>query len=308
MHPPRRLIVFFLALCFNRHAYSQDTYPNGERSDKELAEWEKRPNATGSWPFYGVDVSVPMLNPPDPNVYGEGNGWSFDIVSGFNVSGLTAGNNNPTKIRVTGPENAFEVKNSTNASADYNVCMHIFRRPAWSVDQAKKLLEDKEGSCNGVVSDQCLRELKQRAESSGCRTGAFDMDEPESCRGVTDGLGDRSWTDLTPALAKSVNGTKPSIPVYISYTIPLHESTNSRFAHTYDEAMNQVFMMLLAYKYDDGRNRSDYSAFRCIHANNIAEGSREPGIPAESWSNRLLWSFPSIAAGMALTLVISLWT
>lgn len=192
MEASPRLLILLLALGFNQQAEAKFNRFSGlsERAIIQarnettilLDDAVQHPNATGRWPIIGIDVSKPLLDHPTTEDYGHGNGWSIDIAVATNVSTEGVTNSNPSRILLKAPENAFEDLNSTtNAINNYSVCAVTWFTNSWTLGEIKKLNEDVDGSCNGVISTECIKDLKQTLAGQPCsRTSSFT--KPESCK------------------------------------------------------------------------------------------------------------------------------
>ncbi|KAK1483010.1 hypothetical protein CABS01_02746 [Colletotrichum abscissum] len=140
------------------------------------------PNATGTWPINGIDVTEPLLNPPADD-YGPGNGWSINIAVATNISadGISTSVSNPAVISLEGPENAFQGLNSTtNYTENYDICSFAWFENVWTVKELEKLQDDVNGTCNGVISEECIKETKEALVRQPCSTFR-SFEKPKSC-------------------------------------------------------------------------------------------------------------------------------
>lgn len=151
----------------------------------------KEPNATGSWPIVGIDLSKPLVNPPDSTLYGRGNGWSIEVKVATNrTNGDTpkeepernaVWNINPVTIDLEGPKNAFE---AGNVSSNYSFCSYVWNgiSDPYTKKDLETLDEDTDGSCNGWISNMCIEDLKQAARTARCNSTSGDLiHKPDSC-------------------------------------------------------------------------------------------------------------------------------
>ncbi|KAJ0163093.1 hypothetical protein CTA2_3531, partial [Colletotrichum tanaceti] len=140
----------------------------------------RHPNATGSWPIHGIDVTKPMRDPPSDE-YGRGNGWTIDIAVATNITTDPGSRSNPQDLSLKAPANAFsETDLTANATEHYDVCSFMWWGNRWSTDDMEKLHQDADGSCNGVISESCIADLRETLLGASCSiNGAYRS--PESC-------------------------------------------------------------------------------------------------------------------------------
>ncbi|KZL71022.1 hypothetical protein CT0861_10107, partial [Colletotrichum tofieldiae] len=228
------------------------------------------PNATGSWPFRGIDVTKPMVDVPSDEV-GQGNGWSINIAVATNVSGSRSNPErriNPHYIYLQAPENAFEnSESSLTSSHNWETCAIAWIGNRWSVEEIEKLHQDPDGSCNDVVSDDCVADMKLAVLENGCNL--WSRQQPESCPGALS-----SVMVLTTSLELSPN--KSTYGISEGWWSPTSNLSEEAVRDAYDEAVTTVYPVMLLYYYEDDEIHSSYSVFRCVLANNITEGSRQP--------------------------------
>ncbi|KAK1622833.1 hypothetical protein BDP81DRAFT_333384 [Colletotrichum phormii] len=240
------------------------------------------PNATGTWPINGIDVTKPLLDPPSDD-YGPGNGWSINIAIATNITAdkISTSALNPAVITLEVPENAFQgVNSSTNYTENYDICSFAWFENVWTVEELEKLQDDVNGFCNGIISDECIKETKEVLGGNV----TFNMPNGTS---TNEGSSSQLFGIWGPYSNRSEAGLRDA----------------------YDTALTNVYPLLLTYTYEDGETRSNYSVFRCVHANNIVEGSREPGSfgsNRRSSAVRSSWSTCSAVVGMLLSFSLTM--
>ncbi|KAF9872058.1 hypothetical protein CkaCkLH20_10395 [Colletotrichum karsti] len=290
MLPSRQILSSFLILgpgLVQAHITSRTV---SARNTPE--EWEKHPTATGSWPIYGIDISRPLTSTPDANAYGQGNGWSIDVAVTYNwTENPFSRSKNRYGVTLTAPEKPFEVLDASNSSAGYQMCNQVWFKTTWSAEQRKKLAEDVDGSCNGVIPDDCVRDLTQSLKDEGC---GDDVDRPASCDAVFQDAG-VVRSDPVSSFANALDKASPSFKLAGASSDPTAESEHGELEQTYDEAVAQVFAVLLLWEYDDGENKSDYSVFRCVRATDV-------GAPSSSFRQTV--SLGLVALGVLVALGI----
>ncbi|KAK1721238.1 uncharacterized protein BDZ83DRAFT_784837 [Colletotrichum acutatum] len=256
------------------------------------------PNATGSWPIFGIDVSKPLSENPTNNEFGQGNGWSIDVAVATNVSGGIVSNSNPSKITLDSSDNPVERGNITDG---YRICSYVWWQMSWTENKIKKLNDDSQGSCGGVIPQNCIDDLKETAAKIQC-DGSLEsslygigFDIPASCRNLTEEF-------MSNASASSHTLFQSTAP----YNLPGNES-NTR--QVYDYAVTQVWPVMLSYSYAEENAVSNYTVFRCVRANNITAGSRSPesfgNRPSSSTQHRS--SFAGLFVGLLVTTIVSSW-
>ncbi|KAE9571867.1 hypothetical protein CGMCC3_g11958 [Colletotrichum fructicola] len=277
----------------------------------------KEPNATGSWPIVGIDLSKPLVNPPDSTLYGRGNGWSIEVKVATNrTNGDTpkeepernaVWNINPVTIDLEGPENAFE---AGNVSSNYSFCSYVWNgiSDPYTKKDLETLDEDTDGSCNGWISNMCIEDLKQAARTARCNSTTGDLiHKPDSCGKKIDPLSYliRNLTNQTEATAN--NDTGPVYSLYSWVAGIFNASDEKETNDSYNEALTRVWPVILSFNYDDGENQTDYQVFRCVRANNVVQGSREPDGFGDrpNMAGTLEWSVSTMALGLGISLGIS---
>lgn len=155
-----------------------------QNSSSILTESLLNPNATGSWPIFGIDVSKPLSETPTNNEFGHGNGWSIDVVVAMNVSGGIVSNSNPSKISLESSDNPVERGNATDG---YRICSYVWWQMSWTENKIKKLNDDNQGSCGGVIPQNCIDDLRETAAKVQCDSSlesslyGIGFDIPASC-------------------------------------------------------------------------------------------------------------------------------
>ncbi|OBR15092.1 hypothetical protein CH63R_00272 [Colletotrichum higginsianum IMI 349063] len=274
----RRLIPYALMVSLGAQAEAGEDSPPGlpplpdrtNRTSNNVRDAVVHANATGSWPFRGIDITKPMDHPPDDEV-GEGNGWSINIAVATNTTSNTGSSSqprgNPQYIYINAPEDAFENPDSASTSPeDWTTCAVVWLGNRWSVEEIEQLHQDPDGACNEVISEECISGLRQKLLDTGCWLWGGEL--PEGCPGAVSDV-----MVMTNTLEFSAE--KHSYEVSASPG-PHSNLTEVGLRAAYDEALTKVFPMMLLYQYDDGEVKSDYTVFRCILASNVTEGSREP--------------------------------
>ncbi|KAK1963221.1 hypothetical protein LY78DRAFT_683443 [Colletotrichum sublineola] len=286
----QKALAFLLALGLSRYARAGASHvPNGDRRPLQIRQDNStrnpidaaltHPNATGTWPINGIDLTKPLLNPPTDD-YGPGNGWSINIAVATNVSVEAAPGNprpiaNPVRITIEGPGNVLEDSSTTaNVYNHYEVCSFTWFRNSWTVEEMEKLQRDVNGSCNGVVSEGCIQDIREGLEGKPCGDSS-SLNKPESCQSLLGPAGLESET-ITINLPNAQSADKRSITNLFESRAPYANTSEAGVRDVYNEAITNVYPMLLFFNYDNGETRSNYSVFRCIRANNVAEGSRQP--------------------------------
>lgn len=96
---------------------------NNNDTNKSIDDAMRHPNATGSWPIHGVDVTKPLRDPPSDE-YGRGNGWTIDIAVATNITITDSESRfNIRELNLKVPDNAFSgTDQSVNATEHYDVC------------------------------------------------------------------------------------------------------------------------------------------------------------------------------------------
>ncbi|KAK1977839.1 hypothetical protein LZ30DRAFT_801904 [Colletotrichum cereale] len=281
MSPTQKLLAFLLAANLGWHAEAGASHvPNGHgqaaiqvRQDNSsrtsIDDALKHPNATGTWPINGIDLTKPLVNPPTDDS-GPGNGWSIDIAVATNISkvfGSRPSVANPVRITLEGPGTVLEDASTTASVYDhYEVCSFTWYSNSWTVEELEKLQQDADGSCNGVVSEECVQGIRKGLAGKPCGQPS-PSNIPDSCPsliGPASSSGGRAF-----AFQRSVTNLFGSWGPYAN-------TSEADVRDVYDEAVTNVYPMLLTFNYDNGETRSNYSVFRCVRANNIAEGSRQP--------------------------------
>ncbi|KAJ0149807.1 hypothetical protein CTA2_517 [Colletotrichum tanaceti] len=72
----------------------------------------------------------------------------------------------------TAPEDAFENPGSAPTSSedcDWTTCAVVWLGNRWSVEEVEQLHQDPDGSCNQVVTEECISGLSQQLLGSGLR-------------------------------------------------------------------------------------------------------------------------------------------
>ncbi|OHE94884.1 hypothetical protein CORC01_09803 [Colletotrichum orchidophilum] len=267
------------------------------------------PNATGTWPINGIDVTKPLLDPPSDD-YGPGNGWSINIAVATNISweNDSTSVSNPAVITLEAPDNAFEGANSsTNYTENYQVCSFAWITNVWTIKDLEKFQDDVNGSCNGVISDECINDIKAALTGKPC-SSFTSFDRPKSCHRALNNPSS-FITNVTFNLPNGTSAAEGSSSHLFGNWPPYSNRSEVALRNAYDEALTNVYPVLLAYSYEDGENRSNYSVFRCIRANNIVEGSHKPdsfGDNRRSSAGRVSGSTTSAVTGMLLFSVILL--
>ncbi|KAF4781628.1 hypothetical protein HER10_EVM0001352 [Colletotrichum scovillei] len=267
------------------------------------------PNATGRWPINGIDVTEPLLDPPTDD-YGPGNGWSIDIAVATNISAddISTSVSNPAVITLEGPENAFQSLNSTtNYTENYDICSFAWFENVWTVKELEKLQDDVNGTCNGVISEDCIKETKEALVRQPCSTFR-SFEKPKSCpQALSSPSSFRR--NVTFDLHNGNSTNEGSSSHLFGIWGPYSNRSEAGLRDAYDTALTNVYPVLLAYNYEDGETRTNHSVFRCIRANNIVDGSREPdsfGSNRRSSAGRVCWSKASAMISMLLSLSLTM--
>ncbi|WYZ35133.1 hypothetical protein EsH8_I_001409 [Colletotrichum jinshuiense] len=320
MEASPRLLILLLALGFNQQAEAKFNHFSGlsERAIIQarnettilLDDAVQHPNATGRWPIIGIDVSKPLLDHPTTEDYGHGNGWSIDIAVATNVSTEGVTNSNPSRILLKAPENAFaDLNSTTNAINNYSVCAVTWFTNTWTLGEIKKLNEDVDGSCNGVISTECIKDLKQTLAGQPCsRTSSFT--KPESCKDALSSFSAFQSNVTFNFTEEASHSSNSSFRLFGSYVPYNNKSDEANTRDIYDQALTNVYPVLLTYNYDDGQRQDNYSVFHCVRANNIVEGSRKPetfGSYRRNSAGRATGSLFSLVVGIFVSVVITDW-
>ncbi|KAK6209740.1 hypothetical protein QIS74_11324 [Colletotrichum tabaci] len=95
----------------------RDNSNNNNNTNESIDDATRHPNATGSWPIHGIDVTKPLRDPP-PDEYGRGNGWTIDIAVATNITTTDSeSRSNPQDLNLKAPDNAFsETDQMVNAT------------------------------------------------------------------------------------------------------------------------------------------------------------------------------------------------
>ncbi|KAK7450351.1 hypothetical protein Landi51_05422 [Colletotrichum acutatum] len=267
------------------------------------------PNATGRWPINGIDVTEPLLDPPTDD-YGPGNGWSINIAIATNISAddVSTSVSNPAVITLEGPENTFQgLNSSTNYTENYDICSFAWFENVWTVKELEKLQDDVNGTCNGVVSEDCIKEIKEALVRQPCRTFR-SFEKPKNCPQALESPSSFR-RNVTFDLPDGTSTNESSSSHLFGIWGPYSNRSEAGLRDAYDTALTNVYPMLLAYTYEDGETRSNYSVFRCVRANNIVEGSREPdsfGSNRRSSAGRVSWSKASALISMLLSFSLTM--
>ncbi|KAG7049995.1 hypothetical protein JMJ77_0012751 [Colletotrichum scovillei] len=280
-----------------------------QNSSSILTESLSNPNATGSWPIFGIDVSKPLSETPTNNEFGHGNGWSIDVAVATNVSGGIVSNSNPSKISLESSDNPVERGNATDG---YRICSYVWWQMSWTENTIKKLNDDNQGSCGGVIPQNCIDDIRETAAKVQCDSSlesslyGIGFDIPASCSDsmayTTAERRNLTTEFISNASASSHTLFQSTAP----YNIPGNDS-NTR--QVYDYAVTQVWPVMLSYSYTEGSAVSNYTVFRCVRANNITAGSRSPesfgNRPSSSTQHRS--SFAGLFVGLLVATIVSSW-
>ncbi|KAK6209741.1 hypothetical protein QIS74_11325 [Colletotrichum tabaci] len=137
----------------------------------------------------------------------------------------------------------------------------------------EKLHQDADGSCNGVIPESCIADLREKLPGASCSMpGAYKT--PESCPEYLS-----PSFSITASMAFRAN--KSTYHIGGNWG-PYTNGSEELIREAYDQAVTNVYPVMLVYKYNDGEVQSNYTVFRCVRANQIAEGSRQP----EAFGNR----------------------
>lgn len=190
----RRLIPYALMASLGVQAEAGEDSPPGlpplpdrtNRTSNNVRDAVVHANATGSWPFRGIDITKPMDHPPDDEV-GQGNGWSINIAVATNTTSNTGSSSqprgNPQYIYINAPEDAFENPDSASTSPeDWTTCAVVWLGNRWSVEEIEQLHQDPDGSCNEVISEECISGLREKLLGRGCWLWSGEL--PEGCPGA----------------------------------------------------------------------------------------------------------------------------
>ncbi|KAF9869746.1 hypothetical protein CkaCkLH20_12789 [Colletotrichum karsti] len=276
----RHALYALLSLSQGNLTHAYDHIPVSEYGSLQLRDiWNdssiipnavKAPNATGSWPILGIDLSEPLLSPPDSEAYGQSNGWSIEVKIAANRTNgdvpredpdrYAVWNINPFTIDLVGPENAYK---AGNISGNYSVCSYTWNaaKDSYTKKDIEQLQQDNNGSCNGWIPEQCIQDLKSKAREVGCSRDKQDWaSAPESCTTKLD------WPGTSPHNLNFTNNTETdeetSYPKFnlFKWTAggQFNASDEKETEDSYDQALTSFWPVLLSYNYDDGENRSDY--------------------------------------------------
>jgi hypothetical protein len=257
------------------------------------------PNATGIWEFHGVDISRSSESWPDPNLdyVPGGNGWSFEMKTATNVTIQDGSIANPSAIYLHAPEDAFGLD---SIDPSYSACVYVWDEGTRTEETLAAIEMDSDGLCSGVVSERCIEKIKGLSKELPCGRGAQRIMTPDECG---DALGTRGsqgtfslFSILTYIYMCVCVCNEANMYLWCSafeaYTIQdLQDAADGEttklygqifpFAHpgnesdidlSYDTALTGWLPVLLTYQYEG----EAYSVFRCLHTNNIEDGSREP--------------------------------
>ncbi|KAI3539708.1 hypothetical protein CSPX01_08664 [Colletotrichum filicis] len=209
------------------------------------------PNATGTWPINGIDVTEPLLNPPADD-YGPGNGWSINIAVATNISadGISTSVSNPAVITLEGPENAFQGLNSTtNYTENYDICSFAWFENVWTVKELEKLQDDVNGTCNGVISEECIKETKEALVRQPCSTFR-SFEKPKSCpQALSSPSSFRR--NVTFDLPNGTSTDESSSSHLFGIWGPYSNRSEAGLHDAYDTALTNVYPVLLAYNYGE---------------------------------------------------------
>ena len=146
------------------------TSGNNNTSSGGLPDYLNPPNATGSYDIPGFDLSKPYDAATSNQT-----GWTLDIAvaASREVEGVTKDDyrGNPTYLSITTPENAFE---STDFDSGWSICGNF-----WDIredDLQAKFLGDN-GTCESVLSDECIEDLRRQAASFSSCPNNIEIDE-----------------------------------------------------------------------------------------------------------------------------------
>ncbi|KAK1691141.1 hypothetical protein BDP55DRAFT_318280 [Colletotrichum godetiae] len=267
------------------------------------------PNATGSWPIFGIDLSKPPSEPPRNNEFGQGNGWSINVAVATNVSQGTMSNSNPSRISLDASDTPLA---SGNVSDGYRVCSYVWWQMGWTENEIKILHDDSEGSCGGVIPQNCIHDIRETAAKVQCDSSlesplyGIGFNIPTSC---SDSMAytTAERKNLTTELMS--NGSDFSYTLFQSIAPYNVVGNDSDTREVYDYAVTQVWPVMLSYSYTEESGTSNYTVFRCVRANNITAGSRLPesfGNRPSSWA-QVESSFASLFVGLLVATIVSNW-
>ncbi|KAL0929718.1 uncharacterized protein CTRU02_215361 [Colletotrichum truncatum] len=249
-----------------------------------------------------------MLDPPDDE-YGKGNGWSINMAVATNITDPDDSNSVsfPSMITLQGPANPFANVNATEDDLkSYKICSFVWWTNGWSVQDLEKLHQDVDGSCNGVISADCIKDIRETSVDRVCTTVA-SFETPKSCHDVLRSPLPLS-RDLTFKLSdKNMTQNGPSIDLFGGWG-PYSNSSEDWVRDTYDQALTNVYPVLLTYKYGNGETSTNHSVFRCVRANNIVAGSRTPdtfGRFRRSSGHRARWPVCSVVVALIFSVSIT---
>lgn len=186
------LVILWVLSFVNRSCASKSQFSHlwpradtvVQNSSSILTDSLLNPNATGSWPIFGIDLSKPLSETPTNDEFGQGNGWSIGVAVATNVSRGTESNSNPSKISLDASDNSFERGNVTDG---YRICSYVWWQMSWTENKIKKLNDDSQGSCGGVIPQNCINDLKEIAAKVQCDSSlesplyGIGFDIPTSC-------------------------------------------------------------------------------------------------------------------------------
>lgn len=139
----------------------------------------RAPNATGSWPIKGVDLSRGWAG--KDSLIDEG--WELFTSYWAGLDNDGNGTYNPSRTWLRVPPDTFS---GDEVDENWAVCIYHVDNVRWSEEDAQKMWdEDDDGDCAGLVSQECIDDMIEIAESSGHECH-MNYPTPDSCDGILD--------------------------------------------------------------------------------------------------------------------------
>lgn len=257
-------------------------------------------NATGQFSIPSVDLTKPWAGNDS-----FGDDWNIYAAA---FAGLPASENTvsfPTSQWLRIPEDSFE---GDEIDQGWSICSYPFFSFSWFRESLEEAQDDPDGDCAGTIPQQCIDELLARTNSlEGCRDSWGDSESSiDSCDGLTFfGLYDfnvspfdhQNIADKLTQRVSSDNGTAISL---LGKILPYARADNQTMRdEVYDRAISDVIPYIISYKYQTREKVESHSVFKCVRANNIADGSREPESVGKVPSSGNAVGIPAMLIGIA---------
>ncbi|KAH6684822.1 hypothetical protein F5X68DRAFT_192001 [Plectosphaerella plurivora] len=274
--------TLLLARTFEFAAANNDTlkapWTSGFR-DYDVAEnFTQPPNATGQLSIPGVDLTKPWAGNDS-----FGDDWNIYAAAFAGLPGLDNTVAFPTNQWLRIPEDSFEGDEIDNG---WSICSYPFYNFKWFRGSLEEAQDDPDNDCAGAIPQQCIDELLARTNSLGGCDDDWDRASTsiDSCDDVTAwGLSDfsvfpfndqRDIADVLGQRMSSDNGT--AISLYGRLHPYAHTDNQTMRDEVYDTAISDVIPYIISYKYQTREKNESHSVFKCVRANNLADGSRVP--------------------------------